>query len=164
MNNKKTLIICMALSIALLFLTFYLFDNILDLIWPRAESFTITYTSIATQLELAIIFSVAVAVSPILLFFTWKLGSIASTKNRTLSILMVSGFMILSVISRKLYIEYWFSKFSTSKTETGEPIYSSMYAEDLNFEYFLLGGLILGCAVSYFIFKRKSIQVGGQSL
>jgi hypothetical protein len=121
----------------------------------RIENLQYQATDIGSQFKLAIFFSIVIGLTPILLYVTWRLGRIEKTKRRIYSGLIVVVFMAISVALRQYLIKSTFSRPTDLKAQTDGTIYSSFALENLNFESYLLGGLILGCVVSYLFLKDK---------
>ena len=63
--------------------------------------------------------------------------------------------MTLAVFLRQQLIKSTFDGLTNLKNPSGETIHNSFPIENLNFEYYLLGGLVLGCVMTYFMFKGK---------
>ena len=156
MTNKKiTLVLTILTSLVLFILTFTQFGKLLEFLMPRIENLHYQTADIGSQFKLAIFFSIVIGLTPILLYLTWRLGRIENAKRRTYSGLIVVVFMAISVALRHFLIKSTFSGLTYLKTQTDEAIYSSFALENLNFENYLLGGLILGCIVSYLFLKDK---------
>lgn len=154
-NKKTTLVLTILTSLVLFILTFTQFEKLFQFLMPRIENLQYQTTDIRTQFKLEIFFSIVIGLTPILLYLTWRLGRIEKTKRRTFSGLIVIGFIAISVAIRHYLIKSSLSGLTNLKTQTGETIYHSFAIEDLNFENYLLGGLILGCMVSYLFLKDK---------
>jgi len=154
-NNKTTLILTIFTSLVLFILTFTQFGKLFELIMPKIENLQYQTTEVGSQFKLALFFSIVIGLMPILLYLTWRLGRIEKTKRRMFSGLIVIFFMTISIVLRQQFIKLTFNRLTNLKTQTGETIYNSFGVENLNFEYYLLGGLVLGCIVSFFSLKDK---------
>ena len=154
-NNKTTLILTIFTSLVLFILTFTQFGKLFELIMPKIENLQYQTTEVGSQFKLALFFSIVIGLMPILLYLTWRLGRIEKTKRRMFSGLIVIVFMTISIVLRQQFIKLTFNRLTNLKTQTGETIYNSFGVENLNFEYYLLGGLVLGCIVSFFSLKDK---------
>lgn len=75
-----------------------------------------------------------------------------------LSGLIVIFCMTISIVLRLLIIKSTINKPTDLETQTGQTIYNSFAVAHLNFEYYLLGGLILGCIVSFLSFRDKELK------
>lgn len=153
-NNKITLILTIFASLVLFILTFTQFGKLFELLMPKFENFQYQTTEIGSQFKFALFFSIVIGLTPILLYLTWRLGRIEKTKRRMFSGLIVVVFMTVSIVLRQQF----FIRLTNLKTQSGETIYNSFTIENLYFEYYLLGGLVLGCIVSFFSLKDKEAK------
>jgi len=154
-NKKTTLVLTIITSIVLFILTFSQFGKLFELILPKIENIQFYSSEMDSQFKLGLFFSIVIGLSPILLYLTWRLARIEITKRRMYSGLIVVVFMIISIVLRKQFIKLTFKGQSNMATQTGETIYNSFAIENLNFEYYLLFGLILGCIVSFIFLRNK---------
>ena len=154
-KNKTTLIVIIVSSIVLFILTLTQFENFFELLIPNIENIRYETTKIDTFFRLALFFSAVFGLFPILLYLTWQLAKIETTKRRIFSGLIITLCIVLAVLLRQTLIKSTFNGLINLKTQTGETIHNSFNIENLDFEYYLLGGLILGCVVSFFTFKEK---------
>lgn len=154
-RDKTTLIFALLTSLLIYILVFTQFLTIFTWILPKPEILNFDHFSIKALMRLAIYCAVILASTPILIVYTWKLGAITSLKNRLFSSLIVLGLMIASVIIRKISIENSLAKFLNAQEHVEDSVSKYYYLENLNFEYYLLGGLILGCFLGYMIFRKK---------
>lgn len=152
-NKKTTLFLTILTSLVLFILTFTQFGKLLEFLMPRIENLQYQATDIGSQFKLAIFFSIVIGLTPILLYVTWRLGRIEKTKRRIYCGLIVVVFMAISVALRQYLIKSTFSGPTDLKAQTDGTIYRSFALENLNFENYLLGGLILGCVFSYLFLK-----------
>ena len=152
-NKKTTLILTIVTSIVLFILTLTIFGDFFELLIPKIENLQYQTTEISSQFRLALYFSIAIGLVPIFLYLTWRLARIKTTKRKVFSGIIVIVFMFISIIFRQQLIKSTFKGLTNLKTQTGETIYNSIAIENLHFEYYLLGGLILGCIVSFVTLK-----------
>ncbi len=66
--------------------------------------------------------------------------------------------MGISIFIRQQILKYKFKNLPNLKTETDGIISNTFHIENLNYEYYLLTGLLLGCVTSYLIFKNKATK------
>ena len=154
-NKKTTLFLTILASLVLFILTFTQFKKLLEFLMPRTENLQYHYTHITTQFKLTLFFSIIIGLTPLFLILTWRLGRIDKTVRR-----IYSGFIVVFLMSISIALKYYLVKLTLYritdlKTKTSETINNSFAIEDLNFESYLLAGLILGCIVSYFLFKKN---------
>lgn len=154
-NKKTTLILTIITSIVLFILTLTQFGKLFEILLPKIENLQYQTSEMGSQFRLVLFFSIVIALTPILLFITWRIARIEIIKRRILSGIIVIVLMILAIVLRQQLIKSTFKSLTNLKTQTGETIYNSIAIENLHFEYYLLGGLILGCMVSFFVLKNK---------
>jgi hypothetical protein len=156
MTKQKTNLLLSILSAFVLFLVnFTQIGFIFHLLLPKIENLHYQNTEMGEQFKLSFLISLVIGLLPILLHLTWRLTSIATLKSKTISGLIVIAMMTLAVIFRQQLIKSTFDGLTNLKKPSGETIYNAFPIENLNFEYYLLGGLILGCVMTYFMFKGK---------
>jgi len=154
-NKKTTLILTIVTSIVLFILTLTIFGKFFELLLPKIKNLQYQTTEMSSQFRLVLFFSIVIGLAPILLYLTWRLARIEITKRRIFSGLIVMVFMVIAIIFRQQLIKSTFKGLTNLKTQTGETIYNSFAIENLHFEYYLLGGLIFGCIVSFFTLRDK---------
>jgi len=154
-NKKTTLILTIITSIVLFTLTLTQFGKLFELLLPKIENLQYQTSEIGSQFRLVLFFSIVIGLTPILLYMTWRLARIEIKKRRIFSGLIVIVFMVLAIVLRQQLIKSTFKSLTNLKTQTGETIYNSFAIENLHFEFYLFGGLILGCIVSFFTLKDK---------
>lgn len=157
-NKKTTLILTIVTSIVLFILIFSTFGKLFELLLPQIENLQYQTAEMSSQFRLALFFSLVIGLAPILLYLTWRLARIEMTTRRIFSGLIVIVFMVIGILFRQQLIKSTFKKLTNLKTQTGETIYNSFAIENLHFEYYLLGGLILGCIVSFFTLRDKKLK------
>lgn len=106
----------------------------------------------------AVLFSVITAFIPAVLFITWGLIPLYSIDKKIFTVLIT-----IICISIVIYIRYkiLFNKFNgmvqsfSIKDNAASIVFSY---NDLNYEYYFGGGLIIGCIISYLAFHNKIIE------
>lgn len=156
-NKKAALVIIITTSLVLFILTLTQFSKLFDLLLPKIENLQYQTNEIGSQFKLGLFFSIVIGLTPIFLYLTWQLGRIEIIKRRMYSGLIVVGFMTISIILRQQVIK-WTYKLTNLETQTEETIHNSFAIENLNFEYYLLVGLILGCIVSFLSLRDKELK------
>lgn len=154
-KQKTTLLLSILSAIVIFILTFTQIGFFFHLMLPKIENLHYQTTEMGEQFKLSFFISLAIGLIPILLYLTWRLTPITTLKSKTISGLIVIILMALAVILRQQLIRSTFDGLTNLKTPTGETISNSFPIENLNFEYYLLGSLILGCVMTYFMFKGK---------
>lgn len=155
-NNKKTTIALTFLTSLFLFiLTFSLFGNLFELLISKPENFQYQATRMRSQIKLRLLFSLAIGLTPIFLYLTWRIARIKTTKKRLYSALLVVAFMAASIVFRQQFINSEITRLANFETQPDATFNTAISIEVLNFEYYLLGGLCLGCVASYFSLRNN---------
>ena len=165
MTKQKTSLLLSILSSFVLFIvTFTQFGFVFHLLLPKIENLHYQNIEMGEQFKLSFFFSIVIGLIPILHYLTWRYTPITTLKNKTISGLILIAMVALAVVLRQQLIRSTFNGFTNLKTPSGETILNTFPIENLNFEYYLLGGLILGCVLSYFIFKVKKSSTDNEVL
>jgi|SRR5690606_8388348 len=143
------------LSITLFITSFFLFPKISNLLIPKIENLNFYSINLNEQFKLNLYFSAIIGITPIFLYFTWKLAKISNKAQKVLSFIFVFIFMGITIFTRQQILKYKFKNLPNLRTETDEIITNTFHIKNLNYEYYLLIGLLLGCVTSYLIFKNK---------
>ena len=146
-----TLLLIIITSLVLFVLTIIQFDKIFELLLPKIENVSFISNSLHSSFSTGLLFSIAVALVPILVYITWRISPISTTKNKMLSGLVILLFMILSIFIRQQTIKMN-SQLSNPKAGNPKMVYP---VEKAHFEYFLFGGLVIGCVLSYITLRDK---------
>ncbi|GEM_PF-1145400 len=157
-KNNLTKLNIFLLSITLFITSYFLVPKISNLLIPKIENLRFYSTSLNEQFKLHLYFSIIIGIAPILLYFTWRLAKINNKSQKILSFLFVFIFMAISIFTRQQILKYKFKNLPNLRTETDEIIINSFHIKNLNYEFYLLIGLLLGCVTSYLIFKNKVNQ------
>jgi hypothetical protein len=143
------------LSITLFITSFFWFPKISNLLIPKIENLNFYSINLNEQFKLNLYFSAIIGITPIFLYFTWKLAKISNKGQKVLSFIFVFIFMGITIFTRQQILKYKFKNLPNLRTETDEIITNTFHIKNLNYEYYLLIGLLLGCVTSYLIFKNK---------
>ena len=101
-------------------------------------------------------FAAVTAAMPLLLFLTWQLVPIYSSDKKTLSALIVLFCMFMAVFIRYKILVAEYSQMVESLNSNRYPV--SVSFEQLGFEWYLAGGLLTGCTITYLSFHNIVIQ------
>lgn len=101
-------------------------------------------------------FSIIMAAVPFFLSVTWQVTPLRNMDKKTLSVLIVIICMAGAVFIRNKILAADFTNLAESASY-------KMYAfsipfEQLEFEWYLLGGLITGCCISFMAFHNRIIR------
>lgn len=159
MTNKVSLIVTFIIALVLFSITFFQWNSIADILIPNDGNIQYSSISLRANLQVVLFFSMVVGMTPILLFLLWSLSSIHTLINRFLSSLIV-----VLLMTTALFLRFWFLKITAKRlsnysTLNDEKVFIYLAIENLNYEYYLLIGLALGCIISFFIFKANNVSV-----
>lgn len=156
---KRTVLLCSVIAILLLIVSFYWND----IIWIFLISFLqdsnllFVSTEVNDTFVIALKLSLSIAFVPLFLLATWGVGNIILLRRRLLSIMTLLLFIFLAITFNILRIQSHYINITNLKGEVSMPI------QDLNFEVAIVAGTVIGCIVSYFIFKSKKIDTSLES-
>ena len=148
---KRISIYCF-LAAALLFLTtFYFVGIIYDLFFSFFEHDPIQFlvTDLGGGFLESIRISIAIAIIPLSALLVWKAGRVTRPGDRVLSVLVILFFIMVSNAVNVFRIK------SLARL-TPTPVAISYPFDKVYIEYFILGGIIIGAFLSYFLYKEKS--------
>ena len=123
---------------------------------PEVENTQYQTTKLGSQFKIRLINSIINGLIPMFLYLTWKFGRIEQKSRRILSGLIITPFIAIAILIRQQLIKSSIVTLANLKSETGENIYNVINMENLNFEYYLLGGVVIGCVVSYFSLRNNA--------
>jgi hypothetical protein len=149
-NWKNTLLFTLLLPISFFILGLMVYETFLDLILPKSAHSAFSTGGIGTRMIQQIYFSIALALIPIFLYITWRISPIITTPQKIKSLILVSICLVVSVILLRQIIS---SNLNTIHLPTG--VTNVLPIENLHFHLYLFGGLLVGCLLSFLLFKQK---------
>jgi hypothetical protein len=102
------------------------------------------------------LFGVIAAAIPLLLFFTWQLIPLYNNDKKTFSVLLVIICIVLAVYIRYKILVSEFTKMVESSSSKTSLI--AIPFEQLGFEWYVAGGLLVGCIISFMAFHNKIVR------
>jgi hypothetical protein len=149
-NTKTTLLFTLLLPIVFFILGVAVYETFLDLILPKTGHLAFSTGGKDTLLFQKIYFSLALALIPVSLYFTWRISPIITTPKKIKSLILVSICLVVSVILRQQIISSNLNSFHSPADIT-----NVLPIENLHFHLYLFGGLLVGCLLSFLLFKQK---------
>ena len=156
MNPSKTIYIwTFVVSIALFALGQLLFARAFNFFEPHVDGILFQITEHSSVLKTSILFSLSVALIPILIVMTWQLAHIISVNKKIASALMILIFIAIGIFARHQEVKIYFTTvvkpalLTNGRTSIAYPI------DPVNFVYYIFSGLFIGCIVSCILFKKK---------
>lgn len=137
------------------FLGFIGYPSFYELVLP--DLFSVKYQMDLVKLEdRQTLFAGVWALVPFLIFFTWQIIPLYSGDKKTFTVFIVIICMVLATYTRYKMLVYHFNKMADSFSD--KSAYLSFPFEQLNFEWYLAGGLLTGCIISYLAFHNKVVR------
>lgn len=103
-------------------------------------------------------FSITLGVMPALLLLVWDKASIESTNRKIVSLVIILSSMALAVVLRYQMLIWHLKKNRSSFEEFPIPGVDNQipfWLENLKYEYYIFGGMLLGCILAYIILRKK---------
>ncbi len=133
------------------------YETFLTLILPKIKHSVFTSSHLNTHLFQQIYFSVALALIPVFLNVTWRVSPIITIPQKIKSVILVSLCLVVSVILRRQII---YLNLTSFHLPTG--VTNAVSIQNLHFHFYLFGGLLVGCLLSFLLFKqKKSGEISG---
>lgn len=155
---KITIILTIFISIALFVVAFFSFGTIYESLLPRVNNGFYQASEFIGLFDTSLVPALVIGLIPLLIWTTWRLANITSNRQKILSISIVIICITLAVLVRREMIKFYFAGL-TGKTETiNGKIYVSFPLNKVNFEFYMYGGLIIGCLISYLLFRQRKIH------
>lgn len=154
MKNKTIKIITVAVvSILLFLLSYLLFSNFSELFLPDLEN--IKYVSLSPDSGFKVIrnISIVIGLIPIFLTLNWHYSSIKKLRSKVISAGIVLVLIAIAFLIRRGLIQSAGNKTFSFGEQSFKPDFN---IENLNYEYYMFFGLILGCLITYFLMKPKT--------
>ena len=139
------------------FLGFFSFSKFYNMVLPDVYGVRYQMDLVAVE-DTQTVFAIIAGLMPLLLFFTWQLIPLYSTDKKTSTVFIIIICMALAAYIRHKMLVSHFEEMVESLTNKNAGPSVPFSFEELYFEYYLLGGLISGCVISYLIFHNKVIK------
>jgi hypothetical protein len=153
MKPPYTIIIIFFICAIFFFLGFFGYTKFYQIVLPNIIG--INYLMDLSQLEKnQTLFAFVFAAIPLLLFFTWELTPLHSLDKKTTSLFVVGICMVLATYIRYKILVNHFEEVLQSPTGRYSATTITYPFEEINYEYYLLGGILMGCIISYLLFHN----------
>ena len=156
-HSKTTIILTILISIALFAMGLFTFDRLFEIILPKVDGGFYQAIELGRQFRTTLLLSLALGLTPFFILLTWRRSPIISKSKKLASVLTIIVCMALAIIVRQQILKSYFTGLTKNLTSTVDKINVSYPLDQVNFEYYLFGGLIVGCFISYFLFRLKRI-------
>ena len=149
--NRKIFVRTLLISLIFFIVGLTAFTQLLTLLEPNIEGIEFVIAGNWT----AFLFSLTLALIPVLTFVTWQLSRINFLYRKIFSISIIILAIAAALFVRHQQVKTFFTRvvrpllLTNGKTHVIYPI------DPRNFVYYLLGGLLAGCTFSYLLLRQK---------
>lgn len=152
---KRPVAIVLQLSlaaIALFILGIVIYPSLFLLLEPKVQGIDFVITDMGRYINTSLLFPLILALSPVLVFFTWKQGAIVSPGRKLTALLIILAFIIIAIFLRHLAVKAYFTHIAKEIAPIGTHI--SYPIDPVNFVYYMIAGLCIGCVVACFLLRK----------
>lgn len=155
MNSSASLIKPLFLCAVFFFLGFLFYPLFYQFALPGVTGiqYNIDLTTLGKKQDL---FGMVIAMIPVFLLLTWRLIPLYDYHKKTFSALIVLVCMAFATYLRHKILAGDFTNMVQSQSDTSYMIDISF--EQLDFEWYLAGGLVSGCLISYLAFHNTRVK------
>jgi hypothetical protein len=136
-----------------------LFDKAFNFFEPHVDGILFQIIERSSILKTSILFSLSVALIPILIVLTWRLAHIISINKKIASALMILIFIAIGIFARHQEVKIYFTTVVKPALLTNGRTSITYPIDPVNFVYYIFAGLFIGCIVSYILFKKKKSKI-----
>ena len=161
----KTIIVTVLISVTLLFVGFFSWDKIFDLLLPNVEEVKYLSTSFTESFRQILVFSLTLALIPISSILIWRFAPIISIKKKILTIVIIFVSIVFFIERRREMIKYYamhleptsvIDHFDTSDNPQFKKTENRIPVSTLIFEWYAFAGLITGSFISIVSLRAKA--------
>jgi hypothetical protein len=135
-----------------------LFDKAFNFFEPHVDGILFQIIERSSILKTSILFSLSVALIPILIVLTWRLAHIISINKKIASALMILIFIAIGIFARHQEVKIYFTTVVKPALLTNGRTSITYPIDPVNFVYYIFAGLFIGCIVSYILFKKRNLK------
>lgn len=135
------------------FLGFLAFSKFYQVVLP--DIYGLQYQmDLAEVGDMQTMFAIVIGLIPLSLFITWQLIPLHSPDKQTSTVFIVLICMVSAVYIRYKVLVHYFEGLVQSLTDKTSTSGVKYPFNELGFEYYLFGGLLCGCIISYLLFHN----------
>lgn len=150
----KRAIVIFLLAVSLCVLGMYIYTPLFTLFEPKVEGISLQVTDPGEIFKTSVIFSLILALSPLLIFATWSLGPIVSFTKRFATVLTVLAVISIAIFIRHQSVKSYFTGVAKNMTPKASGIQLAYPLDPVNFAYYMFAGLCIGCLLAYFMYRE----------
>lgn len=160
MNHSKTIYIrILIFAIVLFALGQLLFVTAFKFFEPQVDGILFQITEHNATVKTSVLFSLTLALIPILMVLTWRLAQISSLNKKIASVLVILIFIVIGIFARHQEVKIYFTTVVKPVILTNGKTSITYSIDPVNFVYYIFSGLCVGCIVSYILFKKKQSKI-----
>ena len=152
---KNSIILTILFSYALFVAGLCTFHILAGTFLPKVEGGFYPSVKYGDDFIGTLIFSLTIGLTPLIIFQTWRHSPVVPPQKKMTSVLIILLCMILALLLRQQILKSYFRAQTKTFTSAVDQIKVSYPVEQLNFEYYIIGGLIAGCFLSYLLLRKK---------
>ena len=142
------------LSIALFILGQLLYVKAFKFFEPAVDGILFQITEGKAILKTSLLFSLSLALIPILIVLTWRFSHLISLNKKFASALIILFFIVLGIFARHQQVKMYFTTVVKPAVLTNGTTNMTYPIDPVNFVYYIFFGLLIGCIVSCILFKK----------
>lgn len=155
--SKKILLLTALLSVILFALGLMVYEKLFALFEPQVDGIVFQITEGSGTFKTSLLFSLAAALIPRLTVLTWQLGPIISSTKRFASVVTILIFIVTAIVVRHEEVKTYFNSIAKKLVASNNNMTFTYPIDPVNFVYYMLAGLCIGCIISYFLFKERAL-------
>lgn len=162
----KTILIAIILSVILFIIGVESWGSIFTLLLPIVGDVKYASTDLGSMIQGSLLFSLALALIPIVTVLIWKFASVETRQKKALTVLIILVTITSFVVIRREMIKYQARHIQpTTVLDYSDPanpqpkaIEVHIPVSTLNFELYALAGLVAGSLISFFTLRERTAQ------
>jgi hypothetical protein len=154
-TSTLTTILTILLSVILFFTGIYFYGQFLEWTLPNIDGMKFQVTSINGQFYGMLTFALTIALIPVSAFVTWKFAPIVITNRKLLNILILLACVIIGAVVRREWLIFQSNRNLRGLSQGFDNKFQfHIPVENFNVTNYMLLGLLIGTAISYFLLKQ----------
>ena len=146
-------------SIAFFAIGQLLFDRAFKFFEPQVDGILFQITEHSATVKTSVLFSLTLALIPVLTVFTWRLAHIISLNKKIASALVILIFIVTGIFVRHQEVKIYFTTVVKPAVLTNGKTSMTYPIDPVNFVYYIFSGLSVGCIISYILFRKKRSKI-----
>ncbi len=157
-DSGKIYIQTLILAVALFILGQIVFIKFFQFLEPNVNGVLFQISERKGKIKTSLLFSLTLALVPILLILTWQLSPISLLSKKIGSGLTILIFILLAIWVHRQAVKSYFSKIDKELISANNNTNVIYPIDPAPFVYYMFAGLLLGCVVSYFFFHQRKYR------